>query len=44
MLSAIRTARQAVQADLLNALRDAIQERLAALPDTEHAPASELHN
>ena len=32
MLSAIRTARQAVQADLLNALHDAIQERLAALP------------
>jgi glycerol-3-phosphate acyltransferase PlsX len=42
MLSAIRTARQAVQADLLNALREAIQERLAALPGTEPAPASKL--
>lgn len=29
MVSAIRTARQAVEADLLGALRDAIQERLA---------------
>ena len=37
MLSAIRTARQAVQADLLNALRGAIQERLAALPVAESA-------
>jgi glycerol-3-phosphate acyltransferase PlsX len=39
MLSAIRTARQAVQADLLNALHDAIQERLAALPVAEGVPA-----
>ena len=44
MLSAIRTARQAVQVDLLNALHDAIQERLAALPVTEPAPAGELNN
>ena len=42
MLSAIRTARQAVQADLLNALREAIQERLAALPSSEPTPAGEL--
>ena len=38
MLSAIRTARQAVQADLLNALHDAIQERLAALPVRSLSP------
>jgi len=31
MLSAIRTARQAVEADLLNSIRTAIQERIAAL-------------
>jgi glycerol-3-phosphate acyltransferase PlsX len=31
LLSAIRTARQAVQADLLNALQSAIQERLAEI-------------
>ncbi len=33
MVSAIRTARQAVQADLLNALREAIQDRLAAVQE-----------
>jgi glycerol-3-phosphate acyltransferase PlsX len=44
MLSAIRTARQAVEADLLNALREAIQERLAALPLSVPAPAGELSN
>ncbi len=32
MLSAIRTARQAVSADLLTALRSAIEERIAQLP------------
>ena len=41
MLSAIRTARQAVQADLLNALHDAIQERLAAL--RVRSPSPELN-
>jgi glycerol-3-phosphate acyltransferase PlsX len=44
MLSAIRTARQAVEADLLNALREAIQERLAALPLPLPTPAGELSN
>jgi glycerol-3-phosphate acyltransferase PlsX len=44
MLSSVRTARQAVQADLLNALREAIQERLAALPVREPTPAGELSN
>ncbi|MEW5868906.1 MAG: phosphate acyltransferase PlsX [Chloroflexota bacterium] len=34
MLGAIRTARLAVQADLLGALKTAIQERLAELPQT----------
>ncbi len=33
MVSAIRTARQAVQADLLTALREAIQDRLAAVQE-----------
>jgi len=36
MVSAIRTARLAVQADLLNALHDAVQERLAALSEAKH--------
>lgn len=37
LVSAIRVARQAVGADLLNALRTAIQERLASLPVEETA-------
>ncbi len=44
MLSSVRTARQAVEADLLNALREAIQERLAALPENSPTPAGELSN
>jgi glycerol-3-phosphate acyltransferase PlsX len=44
MFSAIRTARQAVEADLLNALHDAIQERLAALPVAELVATDELRN
>ncbi len=36
LVNAIRTARQAVQADLLNALHDAIQERLAALSEAKN--------
>jgi glycerol-3-phosphate acyltransferase PlsX len=37
LVNAIRVARQAVGADLLNALRTAIQERLASLPVEESA-------
>lgn len=44
MLSAIRTARQAVAADLLHALHDAIQDRLAALQVIENAAVGELTN
>jgi glycerol-3-phosphate acyltransferase PlsX len=35
LVSAIRTARQAVEADLLQALQLAIEERLALLPNME---------
>ncbi|MCZ7553399.1 MAG: phosphate acyltransferase PlsX [Anaerolineales bacterium] len=42
LVSAIRTARQAVQANLLEALSAAIQEQLAALPGAAHVePAHE---
>jgi glycerol-3-phosphate acyltransferase PlsX len=41
LVSAIRTARQAVQADLLGALHDTIQERLAALPGETEKPLEE---
>jgi glycerol-3-phosphate acyltransferase PlsX len=44
MVGAIRTARQAVQADLLGALRGAIQERLAQLPVTASADSSQEHS
>ena len=40
LVSAIRTARQAVEADLLNALQAAIQERLAALATQEAQAAA----
>jgi glycerol-3-phosphate acyltransferase PlsX len=41
MLSAIRTARQAVESDLLAALRDAILVQIALLPSSEKAPEPE---
>ena len=42
MLSAIRTARQAVESDLLKALRDAIQVQLALLPTDEKELEAEV--
>ena len=41
LVGAIRTARQAVEADLLNALRNAIQERLAQLHGEQQTTPSE---